>query len=95
MASQIEKSSEDRHLDYSAQTRKALDSFYDFVEALEPFKHASLDERKQLTKALNSNDVGYLISFLNAVYKPNQFDSWIALSSYTPKRPGTLNRDKK
>lgn len=62
--------------------RDAKKSFYNLIDALDYFKHCPDEERQQLTRAIDGRDVGYLTSFLDAIYKPDVFRTWVNFSNY-------------
>ena len=64
---------------------RVCDAFYALVKELEPFKKMSRAERAGLIRALSPPDIGYLTSFLNAIYRDDdEFRTWLFSASYTP-----------
>lgn len=62
--------------------RNAKKAFYALIKTLDYFKDCSDEEREQLTRAIDGRDVGYLTSFLDAIYKPDIFRTWVHFSNY-------------
>jgi len=81
-------------IDYTVQEYKVVDAFYDLVDALEYFKQAPLREIKRLTQRIDPKHVGYLTAFFNALYKTDQFNSWVKMSGFTPRRPKESKENK-
>ncbi len=74
--------------------RRVVDAFYNLIDALEEYKGLDDAQRTSLTSLIDSKDVGYMISYLNAIYKPDGFKEWVKMSGYKPYRP-KFERDKK
>ena len=59
----------------------------DLYSILNVSKDSNEKERKQLTEKISPQDVGYLTSFLNAIYRPkDQFRSWVFSSKYKQEK---------
>jgi len=66
--------------------KKIESIFYNLLQEMEYLKSAPSEEREKLTKSINSKDMGYFISFINAIYKPDQFNMWVRMSGYIPTK---------
>lgn len=62
------------------------DIIYLLIDELDYFKGSS-EQRKRLTESLNSEDVGYLVSFLNNIFKTDKTIGWFFKNTIAPKRP--------
>jgi len=62
-----------------------IDIFYLLINELDHFKDKP-EYRKKLTESLNSEHAGYLVSFLNNLYKEDKMSNWIFQMTSTPKR---------
>jgi transcriptional regulator with XRE-family HTH domain len=71
----------------SERANNVSNLFYMLIEELDFFKNSNEKERKQLTEKISPQDVGYLTSFLNAIYRPkDQFRSWVFSSNYKQEK---------
>jgi len=77
-----ECSSSTKKVSYSTLIKRTRKSFYEFARNLESIARAGPEEMKKLTSAISSRDIGYVTSLVNAVYKPDQFNSWARSSGY-------------
>jgi len=72
--------------DYKGKIGEIENLFYTLIEKMEYLKNAPTEEREKITRAINSRDMGYFISFMNAVYKPDTFNQWVKMSGYIPTK---------
>lgn len=72
--------------EYTGKIKEISDMFYTMIEKMEYLKHAPMQEREKLTRAIDARDMGYFISFMNAIYKPDTFSTWLMSAGYIPKR---------
>jgi|SRR3989344_3088897 len=56
---------------------KVAVAFYNLVESLFPYREATPEKRKALSALIPGEDIGYVYSFLKAIYSDeNAFDMW-------------------
>ena len=67
-------------------------SFYRLAEALEPLKESDKELRDKIKKEVPTKDVGYVVSFLKALYDEDKFSDFMFFTNY--KFIGTERRDK-
>jgi len=72
--------------EFQGKIKEISELFYSLIEKMDYLKHSSPQERELITKAIDSRDAGYLVSFLNAVYMPDKFNLWISTSNYVPRK---------
>jgi hypothetical protein len=76
----------EENIQVSERANNVSNLFYMLLDELTFFKDSNEKERKQLTEKISPQDVGYLTSFLNAIYRPkDQFRSWVFSSNYKEK----------
>ncbi len=61
------------------------DIFYSLASALESFKYGNEEKRKKIRKKIPAQDVGYVISFLKALYDEDNFKDFMFFSDYKLK----------
>ena len=57
-------------------------SFYILAEELIQFQNSTIEERQALRKHISSKDIGFLISFLKAIYDEDKFSDFIFFAKY-------------
>ena len=60
-------------------------AFYSLAEALEPFKYGTPQQREEVRNRIPVEDVGYVISFLKAIYDEDRFSDFIFFTEYRKK----------
>jgi transcriptional regulator with XRE-family HTH domain len=59
--------------------------FYLLARALEPFKHGTPEQRKNVRTKIPAQDLGYVMSFLKAMYDEDNFTDFMFFSEYKLK----------
>lgn len=64
---------------------KLVNLFYLLAKALEPFKYGTSEQRKRVKDNIPPEDLGYVISFLKAMYDEDNFADFMFFSEYHMK----------
>lgn len=64
---------------------KLVNLFYLLAKALEPFKYGTSEQRKRVKDNIPPEDLGYVISFLKAMYDEDNFTDFMFFSEYHMK----------
>lgn len=64
---------------------KLVNLFYLLAKALEPFKYGTPEQRKRVKDNIPPEDLGYVISFLKAMYDEDNFTDFMFFSEYHMK----------
>lgn len=67
------------------EANKVVNLFYLLAKALEPFRHGTPEQRKIVTDQIPPEDLGYVISFLKAMYDADNFTDFMFFSEYNMK----------
>ena len=65
--------------------------FYSLARALEPFKRGTPEQRKRVKEKILPQDLGYVMSFMKAMYDEDSFTDFMFFSDYTLKGGGNDN----
>ena len=71
---------------------KLAKAFYSLARALEPFKHGTPEQREKVKNRIPAEDLGYVVSFMKAMYDEDHFTDFMFFSEYRLKGG---NGDKK
>ena len=69
----------------AAEVRLYKRRTYNLIDALGFIPKSTSDQRARLRSAVPENDVGYLITLLNAMYQEDVFSRWVYRSTYVPQ----------
>jgi hypothetical protein len=67
------------------EVEKLAKIFYSLARALEPFKHGTPEQRKRIRNKIPPQDLGYVMSFLKAMYDEDSFTDFMFFSEYKLK----------
>ena len=63
-------------------SKRVAKAFYNLSEELLVFRESDPKEREEIKKLISSKDVGYVISFLKAIYDEDKFSDFIFFTRY-------------
>jgi len=81
------KSFQDQIKRTSAPERLAV-AFYSLSEEIISFRKSNLNQREKVRQLISSKDVGYIISFLKALFDEDKFSDFIFFSTYEFENKG-------
>ncbi len=61
---------------------KLASSFYELAEVIISFRESDKNQREKVRQIISSKDVGYVISFLKALFDEDKFSDFIFFSKY-------------
>ena len=77
----------DRNPKSTKQVSNTVESaFYELANALEPFKYMTAEQRANVKERIPVEDVGYVSSFLKAIYDEDKFSDFIFFTEYMKRR---------
>lgn len=82
---EFEINSMKEQLKLSDDVYKLVNLFYLLAKALEPFKYGTSEQRKRVKDNIPPEDLGYVISFLKAMYDEDNFADFMFFSEYHMK----------
>ena len=75
--------------------QRVLALLYSLDRELQYFRNGSNEEREQLRRFVNGQDVGYITSLLKALYDEDKFQSWQLFANYQMVSGGNGKRGEK
>jgi len=76
------KGSLQKNISNKNSVERFTDAFYDLSQEILSLRDSNIDERKKIRNMISPKDVGYVISFLKALFDEDKFSDFIFFSKY-------------